>query len=211
MRYVEVTTPKLLASRCGSRDASWCSAIGTRAANFLDRFLDWNMDDAAELADILFDTLIVIGPCAHVRRPTFPAGPGRASSNHRLPFTLHHVRRRRYRFSHAAAPVCRWRGPGDLFRHLWSGRACRDRHCSHMGLAISAPNCATRHPRNSPTLPTRGTAPTAQRHREQNATYNGGSIVRVVRLAQAHKIPMRLVSGRQNRARLVVRRSLLTS
>src|SRR5713101_2879541 len=56
MRYVEVTTPKLLASRCGSRDASWCSAIGTRAANFLDRFLDWNMDDAAELADILFDT-----------------------------------------------------------------------------------------------------------------------------------------------------------
>jgi len=27
MRYVEVTTPKLLASRCGSRDASWCSAI----------------------------------------------------------------------------------------------------------------------------------------------------------------------------------------
>jgi hypothetical protein len=27
MRYVEVTTPKLLVSRCGSRDASWCSAI----------------------------------------------------------------------------------------------------------------------------------------------------------------------------------------
>src|SRR5229473_269375 len=27
MRYVEVTTPKLLASRWGSRDASWCSAI----------------------------------------------------------------------------------------------------------------------------------------------------------------------------------------
>lgn len=59
----------------------------------------------AELADILFDTLIVIGPCAYVRRPTFPAGPDRASSNHRLPFTLHHVRRRRYRFSHAAAPA----------------------------------------------------------------------------------------------------------
>ena len=29
----------------------------------------------AELADILFDALIVIGPCAYVRRPTFPAGP----------------------------------------------------------------------------------------------------------------------------------------
>src|SRR5260370_41488377 len=40
MRYVEVATPKLLASRCG-----------TRAANFLDRFLNWNMDDAAELAE----------------------------------------------------------------------------------------------------------------------------------------------------------------
>jgi len=29
----------------------------------------------AELADILFDALIVIGPCAYVRRPTIPAGP----------------------------------------------------------------------------------------------------------------------------------------
>jgi len=86
MRYVEVTTPKLLASRCGSRDASWCSAIGTRAANFLDRFLDWNMDDAAELADILF--CYVDCDRIYVRRPTFPAGPGRASSNHRLPFTF---------------------------------------------------------------------------------------------------------------------------
>ena len=33
------------------------------------------MEDAAELADILFDALIVIGPCAYVRRPTSPAGP----------------------------------------------------------------------------------------------------------------------------------------
>jgi hypothetical protein len=29
----------------------------------------------AELADILFDALIVIGPCAYVRSQTFPAGP----------------------------------------------------------------------------------------------------------------------------------------
>jgi len=29
----------------------------------------------AELADILFDALIVIGPSAYVRRPTIPAGP----------------------------------------------------------------------------------------------------------------------------------------
>jgi hypothetical protein len=28
----------------------------------------------AELADILFDALIVIGPCVYVRRPTIPAG-----------------------------------------------------------------------------------------------------------------------------------------
>jgi hypothetical protein len=26
-----------------------------------------------------------------------------------------------------------------FFGHLWSGRACRDRHCFHMGPAISAP------------------------------------------------------------------------
>src|SRR5882757_3630989 len=29
----------------------------------------------AELADIPFDALIVIGPCAYVRGPTIPAGP----------------------------------------------------------------------------------------------------------------------------------------
>ena len=42
------------------------------------------MDDAAELADILFDTLIVIGSMFAAQR--FPQG--RASSNHRLPFTF---------------------------------------------------------------------------------------------------------------------------
>ena len=89
----------------------------------------------AELADILFDALIdrpmrLCSPLNVSRRA------GRASSNHRLPLTPHHGRRRRYRFSHAAAPACRWRGPSDLFRHLWSGRACRDRHYFHMGPAI---------------------------------------------------------------------------
>jgi hypothetical protein len=36
MRYVEVTTPKLLASRCGSRDASWCSAIERASRQLAD-------------------------------------------------------------------------------------------------------------------------------------------------------------------------------
>jgi hypothetical protein len=104
---------------CGSRTWSSrvCSIVGGAAGItesvwiYLDTSKEVGDVDhlkvfaTAELADILFDTLIVIGPCAYVRRPTFPTGPGRASSNHRLPFTLHHVRRRRYRFSHAAAPT----------------------------------------------------------------------------------------------------------
>ena len=32
-------------------------------------------DRKARTDHILFDALIVIGPCAYVRRPTFPAGP----------------------------------------------------------------------------------------------------------------------------------------
>jgi len=46
----------------------------------------------AELADILFDALIVIGPCAYVPRHNDSRGAGRANSNHRLPLTPHHAR-----------------------------------------------------------------------------------------------------------------------
>ena len=68
--------------------------------------------------------------------PNDSRGAGRASSNHRLPLIPHHDRGGGPLWP---APACRQRGPGDLFGHLWSGRACRDRHCFHMGPAISAP------------------------------------------------------------------------
>ncbi len=68
--------------------------------------------------------------------PNDSPGAGRASSNHRLPLIPHHDRGGGPLWP---APACRQRGPSDLFGHLWSGRACRDRHCFHMGPAISAP------------------------------------------------------------------------
>ena len=46
----------------------------------------------SELADILFDALIVIGPCAYVSPPNVSRGAGRASSNHHLPLIPHHDR-----------------------------------------------------------------------------------------------------------------------
>ena len=60
----------------------------------------------------------------------------RASSNHRLPLIPHHDRGGDPLWP---APACRWHGPRDLFGHLCSGRACRDRHWFHVGPAISAP------------------------------------------------------------------------
>ena len=56
--------------------------------------------------------------------PNDSRGAGLASSNHRLPLTPHHDRGGGPLWP---APACRQRGPSDLFGHLWSGRACRDR------------------------------------------------------------------------------------
>ncbi len=67
--------------------------------------------------------------------PNDSRGAGRASSDHRLPLIPHHDRGGGPLWP---APACRQLGPSDLFGHLWSGRACRDRDCFHMGPAISA-------------------------------------------------------------------------
>jgi hypothetical protein len=64
-------------------------------------------------------------PCSP---PNVSRGAGRASSNHRLRLTPHHDRGSGPLWP---APACRKRGPSDLFGHLGSGRACRDRHGFH--------------------------------------------------------------------------------